>query len=79
MARAAPGSGASPLPLLPALALGKWPHWALETREESLGWSRKEGKSSALAFGLQEHPALAGAGRRTCRILGSSRIQQLGT
>lgn len=62
MARAVPGSGASSLPLLLALALGKW---SLETQEESLGWSRREGEPSALAFGPEGALGLAGAGRRT--------------
>ena len=65
MARAAPGSGASSLPLLLALALGKWPQWALEILEESVGWSRREGEPSALAFGAEGALGLAGAGRRT--------------
>uniref|UniRef100_A0A4X1T1J6 Probetacellulin n=1 Tax=Sus scrofa TaxID=9823 RepID=A0A4X1T1J6_PIG len=63
MAGANPGSGASSLPLLLALALGKWQRWLPETQEESLGWSRREGET--LASGPEGALRLAGTGLRT--------------
>lgn len=54
----APGSGAGSLPLL--LALGKWPHWVLETQEES--WGEVAGRANS---GLSCHldPGRRGADR----------------